>query len=68
MGTARSQYHLRQVFVFLDGRLLNKPEVMIPSAFNVFDGEGHLQDDAVRDRIAQQVKALVDVARVAVAA
>ena len=29
LGTARAQYHLRQMMVFLDGRPVNKPEVMI---------------------------------------
>ena len=29
LGTARMQYHLRQCLVFLDARVLNKPEVMI---------------------------------------
>ncbi len=31
-GTARAQYHLRQAAVFLDLRLLNRPEVMIGNA------------------------------------
>ena len=29
LGTARAQYQLRQTLVFLDGRPVNKPEVMI---------------------------------------
>src|ERR1041385_9057457 len=29
LGTARAQYQLRQTLVFLDGRPINKPEVMI---------------------------------------
>lgn len=32
LGTARSQYHLRQMMIFLDGRFVNKPEVMIGAA------------------------------------
>jgi len=32
LGTARSQYHLRQMMIFLDGRFVNKPEVMIGGA------------------------------------
>ena len=32
LGTARSQYHLRQMMIFLDGRVINKPEVMIGAA------------------------------------
>ena len=40
LGTARSQYHLRQMMVFLDGRMINKPEVMIGAAQTKFvDGK-----------------------------
>ena len=40
LGTARSQYHLRQMMIFLDGRMINKPEVMIGSAHTKFvDGK-----------------------------
>ena len=40
IGTARMQYHLRQVGVFLNLNFLNKPEVMIGKVFSkVTDGE-----------------------------
>jgi chromate reductase len=40
LGTARSQYHLRQMMIFLDGRFVNKPEVMIGGAVAKFvDGK-----------------------------
>lgn len=40
LGTARAQYHLRQIMVFLDGRFVNKPEVMIGAAQTKFvDGK-----------------------------
>src|SRR5690242_18966405 len=40
LGTARSQYHLRQMMIFLDGRFVNKPEVMIGAAPSKFtDGK-----------------------------
>ena len=32
LGTARAQYHLRQMFVFLNMFPLNQPEVMIANA------------------------------------
>ena len=34
-GAARAQYHLRQCFVFLNGLVMNRPEVMIPQAEQV---------------------------------
>lgn len=45
LGTVRMQYHLRQSMVFLDGRPINKPEVMIGQAQNKF-ADGKLTDDA----------------------
>ena len=45
IGTARMQYHLRQVGVFLNLNFLNKPEVMIGKVFSkVTDGEITDQD------------------------
>ena len=44
MGTARMQYHLRQILVFLDAFSLNRPEVMIAQAQNKF-ADGKLTDE-----------------------
>jgi chromate reductase len=41
IGTARAQYHLRQVFVFLNMFPINQPEVMIGNAAERFDAEGN---------------------------
>ncbi len=51
LGTARAQYHLRQSFVFLNGLVMNRPEVMIPQAQNKFDADGKLTDAQTRDFI-----------------
>lgn len=58
IATARMQYHLRQVFVFLDARVLTKPEVMIGQAASKFDATGKLTDDATRNVIKGQLDAL----------
>jgi len=60
LGTARAQYHLRQIFVFLNGYVLNKPEVMIGGAANRFDADGKLTDEATRGFIKAQMEALRD--------
>lgn len=60
LGTARAQYHLRQIFVFLNMFPLNRPEVMIPNAQDKFDKQGNLTDEHTRDKIKQLLKALVD--------
>ena len=45
LGTARAQYQLRQIMVFLDGRPVNKPEVMIGAAHTKFV-DGKFTDEA----------------------
>lgn len=58
MGSSRSQYHMRQVCVFLDLHPLNKPEVFANAFAGAFDGEGNLVDEKLRGLVAQQMTAL----------
>ena len=58
LGTARAQYHLRQMCVFLNMFPLNQPEVMIAHAAEKFDGDGNLTDLHTRDKIRQLLEAL----------
>jgi chromate reductase len=58
-GTARAQYHLRQIFVFLDGRPINKPEVMIGTAQQKFSADGTLNDETAVKLIKDLGAALV---------
>ncbi|MBI4388279.1 MAG: NAD(P)H-dependent oxidoreductase [Candidatus Omnitrophica bacterium] len=51
LGTARAQYHLRQFFIYLNGLILNRPEIMIANAPSKFDGEGQLTDQKTRELI-----------------
>ena len=53
MGSSRAQYHLRQVMVFLDPLVMNKPEIMVPAAHSKFDAEGKLTDDSTREHLAK---------------
>ena len=54
----RAQLALRQMFVYLDGRLLLKPEVIIPQVQTKVDpSTGELTDPATRGFIADQLKA-----------
>jgi chromate reductase len=59
LGTARAQYHLRQVFVFLNVHALNQPEVMIANASQNFDGEGNLTNETTKTSIRQLLSNLV---------
>ena len=60
LGTARAQYDLRKIFVYLDAHLLNKPEVMISTAQTRFDADGKLSDEATRKIVASLMTALRD--------
>lgn len=72
LGTARMQYHLRQSFVFLNGIVLNRPEVMVGGAGSVFDDTGNLTDEPtrkiVRDLLTALSKAVADQRRLKAAA
>jgi len=48
LGTARAQYHLRQMGVFLNLHFVNRPEVMIAGAAKAFDESGRLTDEGAR--------------------
>jgi chromate reductase len=58
LGTARAQYHLRQVFVFLNMFPLNRPEVMIGNADERFDEQCNLTDQDTKERIGKLLVAL----------
>jgi len=60
IGTARAQYHLRQIMVFLNMFPINQPEVMIGNASERFDAQGNLTNETTKDFIRQLLQNLVD--------
>jgi chromate reductase, NAD(P)H dehydrogenase (quinone) len=63
-GGLRAQLHLRSMFVYLDARALNKPEVIIPQVNTKIDAAtGELTDPATRGFIADQLTAFAAFAR-----
>jgi len=60
IGTARAQYHLRQMMVFLNMFPVNQPEVMIGNASEQFDAHGNLTNDVAKQFIRQLLQNLVD--------
>ncbi|HSU87007.1 MAG TPA: NAD(P)H-dependent oxidoreductase [Chthoniobacterales bacterium] len=60
IATARAQYHLRQMFVFLNIFPLNQPEVMIGNAAERFDENGNLTDETTKDYIRKLLQSLVE--------
>ncbi|HKG70816.1 MAG TPA: NAD(P)H-dependent oxidoreductase [Nitrososphaeraceae archaeon] len=58
LGGARAQYHLRQMFVFLNMHPINAPEVIVTSASNKFDAEGNLLDENTKKFLTQLLQNL----------
>jgi chromate reductase len=59
IGTARAQYHLRQVCVSLNMHPINWPEVFVASAHEKIDEKGKLKDKETREIIRELLKELV---------
>ena len=57
-GTARAQYHLRQVGVATNLLILNKPEVLIAKAHEKFSAAGELSDEPTRQAVSNLMLAL----------
>jgi chromate reductase len=57
-GTARAQYQLRQMLVFLNAFPVDKPEVMIGQASTKFDEAGQLTDEPTKQFVRQLLVAL----------
>ena len=58
LGGARAQYHLRQMFVFLNMHPINSPEVILTSASDKFDAEGSLLDENTKKFLTQLLQNL----------
>ncbi|VXC40005.1 NADPH-dependent FMN reductase [Serratia oryzae] len=64
IGGARCQYHLRQILVFLDAMVMNKPEFMGGVIQNKVDEQaGELVDQGTLDFLAGQLSAFSDYIR-----
>jgi NAD(P)H-dependent FMN reductase len=59
-GGTRSQYHIRQVGVFLDIHFLNKPEVFTKAHLppKKFDDDGNLIDPETKEHLRKMLPAL----------
>lgn len=58
-GGVRAHYHLRQMLVYLNARILNRPEIMVANAGSKFDEAGRLTDEPTRDLVRQHMEGLV---------
>lgn len=57
LGTARAQYHLRQILVSLKMPALLGPEIMVAAAHEKVDASGALTDAKTRELLAKQLEA-----------
>ena len=64
LGTARAQYHLRQILVAQDMPMVNQPEVMIAHAAQRFDQDGRLSDEPTRQHIQKLLSALLKLVKI----
>jgi chromate reductase, NAD(P)H dehydrogenase (quinone) len=60
LGGARAQYHLRQIFVFLNMHPVNGPEVIVTFAQNKFDANGKLIDENTTKFLKQLLQNLAN--------
>ncbi len=58
IGTARAQYDLRKMMVFLNAFPINKPEIMIGAAGSKFNDKLELTDEQTRDFLKQMLTSL----------
>ena len=63
MGGARAQYHLRQSFVFLDARVINRPEVIINFVDKKVNEKGEFSDENAEKFMRELLKNLVSEVR-----
>lgn len=64
LGTARAQYHLRQILVSLNMPVVNQPEVMIGNAAKAFNQDGKLTEDTTKKFIQQLLIELIRLVKI----
>ena len=60
LGTARAQDHFRQVAVFPNMYVLNRPEVLVPFAQKAFDDDGKPTEPRIPEKVHQLLIALAE--------
>ncbi|MDA8346914.1 MAG: NAD(P)H-dependent oxidoreductase [Thermaerobacter sp.] len=59
-GTVRAQLHFRQVAVFCDMHMVNKPEIMVREPSRKFGPNGRLDDEETQQLVRQLLVSLVE--------
>lgn len=59
LGGARAQYHLRQIFVYINMFPVIRPEVIVPFVQDKVDQNGRVTDEKTRRKIRELLESLV---------
>lgn len=59
IGTAVGQYHLKQVLLYLNARLVGQPEFHLGGAKDKFNEQGQLIDEKTKEFIVKALEALI---------
>ena len=60
LGSARAQYHLRQVCACLSMLAVPRPELFVLNAWEKFDEQGRLKDELLATQVGELLTALAD--------
>jgi chromate reductase len=60
LGSARAQYHLRQVCTCLSMLPVPRPELFVLNAWEKFDEQGRLKDELLATQVGELLTALAD--------
>lgn len=58
IGTAVAQSHLRQILLYLDADVIGQPELYLGPAHELFDTEGNMTDDAIKELLIKALETL----------
>lgn len=58
IGTAVAQSHLRQIMAYLDAQVIGQPEIYLGPVQGVFDAEGNITDESVKELLAKALETL----------
>lgn len=59
IAAALAQYHLKQIMLYLDARVLGQPEFYLGNAGSKFDAQGNLTDESTREHLKKAIELLV---------
>lgn len=59
IAAALAQYHLKQIMLYLDARVIGQPEFYLGNAGSKFDANGNLTDESTKEHLKKALEVLV---------